>query len=154
DRLFEEARRVLANPDARAFRGVQQDIEDRRKRPRTDDELDAESLGLTDALEVAVEGKAKRRPDPLPTKKLRAVLDARQWDPEALKSTEDNPSLSILFDRWRAERQPPPKTWAEWSTTRKRFEQVIGGDFPVRSITKAHFRAFKDSLARTLKRHG
>src|SRR5262249_32502996 len=83
DRLFEEDRRVLANADARAFRAVQQDIEDRRKRPRTDDELDAESLGLTDALEVAVEGNAKRRPDPVQAKILRAVLDARQWDPEA-----------------------------------------------------------------------
>jgi site-specific recombinase XerC len=31
---------------------------------------------------------------------------------------------------------------------------VIGGDFPVRSITKAHVRAFKESLLRTPKRHG
>src|SRR4030095_10726617 len=78
DRRFEEARRVLANPDARAFRAVQQDVDDRRKRPRTDDELDAESLALTDALEVATEGDAKRRPDPVQAKILRAVLDARQ----------------------------------------------------------------------------
>jgi len=31
---------------------------------------------------------------------------------------------------------------------------VIGGDFPVRSITKAHFRAFKGSLTRTPEQHG
>jgi integrase len=154
DRLFNEARCVLANPDALAFLMTQRDVEDRRKRARTDDELDAESLALTDALEVATEGDARRRPDPVQAKILRSVLDARQSDPDALNVTEDNPPLSILFDRWRAERQPPPKTWAEWSTTRKRFEQVIGGDFPVRSITKAHFRAFKESLLRTPKRHG
>jgi integrase len=150
DRRFAEARRVLANPDARAFLAVQQDVEDRRKRPRTDDELDAESLGLTDALEIATDVK----PDPVRAKILRAILDARHNDPDGFKSTEDNPLLSILFDRWRAERQPPAKTWQEWSTSRKRFEQVIGGDFPVRSITKAHVRAFKDSLLRTPKRHG
>jgi integrase len=86
---------------------------------------------------------------------LRAILDARQSDPDALQVTsEENPPLSILFDRWHAERQFPPKTWAEWNTSRKRFEQVIGGDFPVRSITKAHVRAYKESLLRTPKRHG
>jgi integrase len=155
DRRFAEARRVLANPEARAFRAVQQDIEDRRKRPRTDDELDAESLGLTDALEVAVEGNAKRRPDPVRAKTLRAVLAVRESDPDGIQaSSEDNPTLSVLFDRWRTERTPPPKTWQEWTTARKRFEQVLGGDVPVRMITKAHFRAYKESLLRTPKRPG
>jgi integrase len=155
DRRFEEARRVLANPDARAFRAVQQDVEDRRKRPRTDDERDAELLAVTDALEVATEGDAKRRPDFVQAKMLRAVLDARQSDPDGMQaSSEDNPTLSVLFDRWRAERTPPSKTWQEWTTARKRFEQVLGGDVPVRSITKAHFRAYKESLLRTPKRHG
>jgi integrase len=86
---------------------------------------------------------------------LRAVLDARQSDPDGLQaSSEDNPTLSVLFDRWRAERTPPSKTWQEWTTARKRFEQVLGGDVPVRSITKAHFRAYKESLLRTPKRNG
>jgi integrase len=106
------------------------------------------------ALTAALEKVTDRKPDPVQAKILRAVLDARQSDPDALKATEENPPLSILFDRWRAERQPPPKTWAEWNTSRKRFEQVIGGDFPVRSITKAHVRTFKESLLRTPKRHG
>jgi Phage integrase SAM-like domain len=149
DRLFDEARRVLTNPDARAFRAVQQDVEDRRKRPRTDEELDAESLALTDALETATD-----KPDPVRAKILRAVLEERQRDPAALKATEDNPPLSVLFNRWKAERQPPAKTWHEWSTARKRLEQVIGGDFPVRSITKAMVRQYKESLLRTPRRHG
>jgi integrase len=151
DRRFEEARRILANPDARAFRAVQQDVEHRRKWPRTDDELDAESLALTDALEEATDAK----PDPVRAKILRAVLDARQSDPDGMQaSSEDNPTLSVLFDRWRSERTPPPKTWQEWTTARKRFEQVLGGDVPVRLITKAHVRAYKESLLRTPKRHG
>jgi hypothetical protein len=100
DRLFADARRTLANPAARAFRAVQQDVEDRRKRPRTEDELDAESFALTDALEVAT----GVRPDPVRAKILRAVLDARQSDPDGTQaSTEDNPTLSVLFDRWRGE---------------------------------------------------
>ena len=41
DRLFNEARRTLA---ALAFNAVRQDAADRRQRPRTEDELDAESL--------------------------------------------------------------------------------------------------------------
>jgi integrase len=154
DRLFEDARRILANPDAVAFVIAQRDAEDRRKRPRTDDELDAESLALTDALETATEGTRTRRPDPVQAKILRAVLDARQSDPDGLKATEDNPPLSVLFNRWRAERQPPAKTWHDWTVARKRLEQVLGGDFPVRSITKAHVRAYKESLLRTPKRHG
>jgi len=63
-------------------------------------------MALTDALEKVTDST----PDPVQAKILRAVLDARQRDPDAVKATEDNPSLSILFDRWRAERQPPPKT--------------------------------------------
>ena len=154
DQLFADARRILANPAALAFHAVQRDAEDRRKRPRTEDELEAESLALTDALEVATEGTAKRRPDPVQARILRAVLDARQSDPDGIEATEENPPLSILFDRWRAERQPPPKTWHDWTVARKRLEQVLGGDFPVRSITKAHVRSYKELLLRTPKRHG
>jgi integrase len=156
DRLFTEARRILNNPAALAALTVQRDAEERRKWPRTDDELDVESLALTDALEVATEGDEKRRPDPVQAKLLRAVLDARRLDPDGLETagTEENPTLSTLFDRWKDERQPPAKTWEEWSTARTRFTKVIGGDLPVRTITKAHVRAFKESLLRTPKRHG
>lgn len=43
----------------------------------------------------------------------------------------------------RGVRKPPAKTWEEWTTARKRFEQVVGADLPVKSITKAHIRAFE-----------
>ena len=59
---------------------------------------------LTDALAVATEGDDKRRPDYVQAKVLRAILDARQSDPTGLETaggTEDNPTLSTLFDRWR-----------------------------------------------------
>jgi integrase len=152
DRLFTDARRLLSNPAALTTLAVQRDVEDRRKRPRTEDEHEAESLALTDAVERA----ETSRLDPVRAKLLRSVLVARQSDPDGLESggTEDNPTLSTLFDRWHAERRAPAKTWEEWSTSRRRFEKVIGGDLPVRSITKAHVRAFKESLLRTPKRHG
>jgi hypothetical protein len=152
DRLFDEARRTLANPAALAFNAVRQDAADRRQRPRTEDELDAESLALTDELEKA---ETQRPLDPVRARMLRAVLDAREKDPHALETgSEDNPTLSMLFDRWREERRPPQKTWEEWTTARKRFESVVGGDVVVRSITKAHVRGYKEALLRTPKRHG
>jgi|RhiMethySRZTD1v2_1073278.scaffolds.fasta_scaffold48558_2 uncharacterized protein DUF6538 len=46
DRLFNEARRTLANPAALGFKAAQDDAADRRKRPRTEDELEAEDIGL------------------------------------------------------------------------------------------------------------
>src|SRR4029453_12127497 len=96
DRLFTEARRILANPAALAALTVQRDAEDRRKRPRTEDELDAESLALTDVLEKVTD----TAPDPVQAKILRAVLDARRLDPDGLETagTEENPTLSTLFD--------------------------------------------------------
>ena len=153
DRLFNEARRTLANPAALAFNAVRQDAADRRQRPRTEDELDVESVALTDAVEKA---ETQRPLDPVRARVLRAILDARQKDPDGLETTgsEDNPTLSMLFDRWREERRPPQKTWEEWTTARKRFESVVGGDVVVRSITKAHVRAYKEALLRTPKRHG
>src|SRR2546425_11536561 len=65
---------VLANPTALAFHAVQQDVAERRQRPRTEDELDAESLALADALEKVTD----REPDPVRAKILRAVLTERQ----------------------------------------------------------------------------
>jgi hypothetical protein len=59
---------------------------------------------------------------------------------------EDNPPLSIVFDRWCAERKPPAKTWQEWDGARRRFSETVGADLPVRGITKGHVRAFKDAL--------
>ncbi len=59
---------------------------------------------------------------------------------------EENPSLSLLLDKWIAERKPPSKTRHEWEAHLRRFREVVGGDLPVKGITKAHVRRFKDDL--------
>lgn len=146
DRLFTEARRTLTNPAALATHAAVRDAADRRKRPRTEDELEAEDIGLVNTLENTA--------DPVRAQVLRTVLDARQSTSGDGVVSEDNPLLSTVFDRWRDERQPPAKTWEEWNTARRRLESVMGGDVPVCSITKAHVRAYKDALLRTPKRHG
>jgi integrase len=56
--------------------------------------------------------------------------------------------LSVIWERWRQERQPSSKLWAEWSTVLRRFTSTAldGVDMPVRDITKAHVRLFKARL--------
>jgi len=64
----------------------------------------------------------------------------------------DNPPLSLVFDRWRAERQPPAQTWEEWNTARRRFESAVGGvDLPVGVPTKVLAEAVAKIAYRGLK---
>jgi hypothetical protein len=58
----------------------------------------------------------------------------------------DNPPLTILFERYYAERKLPPKTKSEWELTCRRFLEIISGDLPVRAVTQVHVRSFKTSL--------
>jgi integrase len=145
DQRIAEARRILSNPAARTQRIVQEHFEDHRRRPRTDDEVDAESMALTDALE--------REDDPVRIRAFRTILKKIREDDDGTASGE-NPLLSTVFDRWQAERQPPARTWMEWTKARERFERVTGGDLPVREITKGHVRAFKAALMETTARNG
>jgi integrase len=168
DRIFREAEAALANPAVRDYKATQEvqravrraleaDAEDRFRRPRVDSEPpsennpggvvgdeEIEALAITDALEklenAKGEGAATQRAV------LLALLKRLNGQPEEVSNDDDNPPLSIVFDRWREERQPPAKTWEEWATARRRFEAVVGADLPVRSITKGHVRAFKDAL--------
>ena len=61
-------------------------------------------------------------------------------------SSDDNPLLSILFERYYKDRNLPPKTRLEWENARRRLSATLGGDVAIRSITKADVRRFKDSL--------
>jgi len=154
DRQFAEAEAALKNPAVRVYKVLQADAEDRLRRPRVEatppDEDDpsgstgdeeAEYHAITDSLDK-LEGV--RTPE---AATQRAILEALLKRVSGrTEDTADNPPLSILFDRWRAERKPPAKTWLEWDGTRRRFEQAVGVDLPVRSITKQHVRAFKDAL--------
>jgi integrase len=167
DRIFREAEAALANPAVRDYKAtqaiqrsvraaLQEDAEDRFRRPRVDSEPpsednpegvvgdeEVEAVAITDALERLATAKGKD----VATQRaiLHAILKRLNGQPEEA-TAEDNPPLSIVFDRWREERQPPAKTWEEWNTTRRRFEAVVNGDLPVKSITKAHVRNFKEAL--------
>jgi Phage integrase SAM-like domain len=141
-RQLQEAEAALANPAVAAYRAVQEV----QASNLSDDQAEALDSYRTTKLED--DDRDERQLDPAQRATYRAILNRDEH------GAEDNPPLSVLFDRWRAERQPPAKTWQEWTTARKRLEAVVGGDVPVRSITKALFRAYKDSLVRTPTRHG
>jgi integrase len=60
-------------------------------------------------------------------------------------------SLSTLWRAYLQERRPPAKTESDFSAYVDRFIDV-NGDLPVRSITKAHVRDFKDAMLQFPKR--
>src|SRR5687767_593915 len=141
DRQLAEAERALTtNPNVAAYKAIEAAKLDRARRPLPpvdenfpedeDDHIDRHITTLLDRGDV----------EPSRRVVLEAYLRRRE------DGDKDNPPLSIVFDRWRAERQPPGKTWEEWATARRRFETVVGADLPVRKITKAHMRAFKEAL--------
>jgi integrase len=141
DRAFAEAEAALSNPAVRVYKALPQDSQERQEHPRGLPDEEAEFLAITDALKKLEGARSKEAAT------QRAILEA------LLKrvstgdvGAEDNPPLSILFDRWKAERRPPAKTWLEWDGVRRRFVETIGGDLPVRAVTKAHVRAFKNAL--------
>src|SRR5258706_15760827 len=62
------------------------------------------------------------------------------------RSTGDGGArLSDIFDKWKAERNPPVKTASDFGTYVRRFIEV-NGDLAVKSITKSHVVAFKDAM--------
>ena len=77
----------------------------------------------------------------------KAVLQAMSKGESSL--SEDDPQLSVVFQRWREERRPPERTWLAWDRVGRHFEEIVGADLPVRSITRGHVRAYRDALVRT-----
>ncbi len=66
---------------------------------------------------------------------------------ESRSSVKTNPPLSLVLDSWLSERQPPSKTVHEVRATFKRFQAVCAGeDRPIKDVTKADVRAFRESL--------
>jgi len=61
----------------------------------------------------------------------------------------DNPPVTILFERYYAERKLPAKTKNEWELVCRRFLESVGGDLPSRAVTQAHVRNFKTALLTT-----
>jgi Domain of unknown function (DUF6538)/Phage integrase SAM-like domain len=65
--------------------------------------------------------------------------------PPSVTPQADGEFLSQVYDKYKQERRPSPKTEADWNATFRRFTEV-NGDLPVRAITRAHIRDFKDHL--------
>jgi integrase len=154
EKLLADAKRT-ASPEnvARAWKTamLRDDLQDRISRPRSDDDLDTESLVITDELEKAM-AAAARRPTPMNLAKRDVFQEVLRrldgtWIPA---QTEDNEgvSLSELFLRWEKETQPPAKTRWEWNKIRERFTKLAlgGADLPVKRIERKHLVAFKDAL--------
>jgi hypothetical protein len=60
-------------------------------------------------------------------------------------ATGDDPSFSCLWHKYKDERKLPTKTAGDFGTYVRRFIEV-NGDMPVKAITKAHVRDFKDAM--------
>ena len=65
--------------------------------------------------------------------------------PQADASGATGEPLSEVYEKYKRERRPSPKTAADWNAAFRRFIEV-NGDLPVRAITRAHVRDFKDHL--------
>ncbi len=145
-RLLAEAELALKNPATRAYRAVQEWKEQSAQRPPAtkfegteEDSEDAADSHLIMLLEEDERGE--RSLDPSQRALFQALLKRRDYG-----ENEDNPPLTILFERYYAERQLPPKTKLEWEGICRRFCEMIGSDLAARSITQAHIRQFKTAL--------
>jgi len=154
ERMLSDAKRVASSENtARAWKIdlLREDLEDRIRRPRSDDDLETESLVITDELAKTTAAAASQ-----PTAMNLARRDAFQevlrrldgsWTPSQTEEDE-GVSLSELFLRWEKETRPPAKTQWEWNKIRERFTKLAlgGADLPVRRIERKHLVAFKDAL--------
>ena len=141
DRMFAEAEAALKNPGIAAYRAIQEWRQLRAARPAEDDEEEALDLGITTLLE-------RNNLDAYQRTVLEGLLRRHEQD------DADNPPLSIVFQRYNAERKLPPKTKLEWDGVLRRFTEAVGADLPVRAITAAHVRSFKTTLLAATGRTG
>jgi hypothetical protein len=135
EREIKEAEAGRRNPVVLAYRAVQDWKQESVQRPADPDAEEALDLHLTTLLE-----DDERREKKLDAGQ-RAVVEAllRRHD----DGGADNPPLTILFERYYAERKLPPKTKSEWELVCRRFLESIGGDLPARAVTQSHVRNFK-----------
>ena len=148
EREIKEAEAGRRNPAVLAYRAVQDWKQESAQRPADPDAEEALDLHLSTLLEDD-DGLGGKKLD----KGQRTVIEAllRRHDDDGA----DNPPLTILFERYYAERKLPPKTKSEWELVSRRFLESIGGDLPARAVTQAHVRNFKTALlATTSKRTG
>lgn len=93
------------------------------------------SLKALDAQKKRQQGEPVDTP-PAPAPFLTVVSSA---------ADDENPPLSVIFDRWKMERKPPAKTVSDFGTYVRRFRE-INGDVPIKAINAGHIRAFKTAM--------
>jgi uncharacterized protein DUF6538/integrase-like protein len=141
EREIREAEAGRRNPAVLAYRAVQQWKQQAAQRPFDPDAEDGFDHHAEMLLEREETGEKKL--DEGQRVVLKALLRRDDGD------GADNPPLTILFERYYAERQLPLKTKSEWELTSRRFLESIGGDLPIRAVTQAHVRQFKTFLLTT-----
>lgn len=100
------------------------------------------SFAVLKASLKALEGKKRRQQgDPVDT----PAAPAPFLTVVSSTADDDNPPLSVIFDRWKAERKPPAKTVSDFGTYVRRFRE-INGDVPIKHINAGHVRAFKAAM--------
>jgi hypothetical protein len=113
------------------------------QRPADSDTEEALDLLLTTASRRRRADREKKKIDAGQRVAIEAFLGRHDDD------GVDNPPLTILFERYYAERKLPLKTKSEWEGVCRRFRETTGGDLPARAVTQAHVRQFKTSLLTT-----
>jgi integrase len=154
EKILSDAKRT-GSPEnaARAWKAeaLREDLQDRIRRPRTDELLEVETSVILDELEKATNTAAKQ-PTPMNLARRDAFQEVLRrldgsWTPQETEEDE-GVSLTELFLRWETETRPPAKTKWEWNKIRQRFTALAlgGADLPVKRIERKHLVAFKDAL--------
>src|SRR5206468_9011289 len=105
-----------------------EDRADRERRgvPRTDADEEGLDDYLTDKLEADERGDRKLSP----TERAVALALLRRHE----KNGNAAPPLSILFDRYRADRRIPAKSWMEYQRLLRLFTASLCGDLPAHAV--------------------
>ena len=154
EKILSDTKRT-ASPEntARAWKAaaLREDLQDRIRRPRTDELLEVETSVILDELENATNTAAKQ-PTPMNLARRDAFQEVLRrlegsWTPQETEEDE-GVSLTELFLRWETETRPPAKTKWEWDKIRQRFTALAlgGADLSVKRIERKHLVAFKDAL--------
>jgi integrase len=145
ERAFKEAEAGVTNPAIAAYHAVEEQRQYAAANNLTDDDEEAIDIAITDLMERL---DSKGTLDAHHKAVLGALLKRNE------NGGQDNPPLSLVFGRYHSEKAHPARTRHEWEKARERFTAAVGGDVPIRSVTKAMMRTFKDALIKTPTRHG
>jgi hypothetical protein len=142
NQIFKEAEAGVRSPTIIAYRTL------RTWTPGDDRAEEGLDLHLTTLLE-------REDLDPVRRAAVETLLRRHDLGSQSLAAGNegDDPPLSVLFDRYHAERKLPGKTKLEWDCVLARFTKTCG-DLPVKAITQANVRNFKSVLLATTGRTG